>query len=168
MLIKARGDFTRNLERLAVGTRLLLDAPHGHFGLHAAPARALCLIAGGIGIAPVMSVLRHLHATGDSRPLSLLYGARNHEQLVYADEIRGMAARMGWEVRLFVDEPPPGWTGHAGPITGQAVHAGLQAPAEHCLCLICGPTALMLATERHLIEAGVPMRQIVYERFEYD
>jgi predicted ferric reductase len=168
MLIKARGDFSANLERLVPGTPVRLDAPHGHFGLHAGRGDSVYLIAGGIGISPVMGVLRHLHATRDRRPISLLYGARNREQLVYADEISAIAAEINLKTRFFLDEPPPGWSGGVGPITEESVRAGLPGAPQSCLCLICGPTPLMLAAERHLLAAGVPSRQIVYERFEYD
>jgi ferredoxin-NADP reductase len=150
------------------GTPVRLDAPHGHFGLHAGRGDSVYLIAGGIGISPVMGVLRHLHTTRDRRPISLLYGARNREQLVYADEISAIAAEIDLKTRLVLDEPPPGWSGGVGPITEEWVRAGLPGAPQSCLCLICGPTPLMLAAERYLLVAGVPSRQIVYERFEYD
>jgi predicted ferric reductase len=168
MLIKARGDFSGSLEHLVPGTPVRLDVPHGHFGLHAGRGDSVYLIAGGIGISPVMSVLRHLHSTHDPRPISLLYGARNLEQLVYADEISAIATQVGLRTRFFLDEPPPGWSAGVGPLTEESVRAGLPDAPETCLCLVCGPTPLMLAVERWLLAAGVPSRQIVYERFEYD
>jgi predicted ferric reductase len=168
MLIKARGDFSGSLEHLVPGTPVRLDVPHGHFGLHAGRGDSVYLIAGGIGISPVMSVLRHLHSTHDPRPISLLYGARNLEQLVYADEISAIATQIGLRTRFFLDEPPPGWSAGVGPLTEESVRAGLPDAPETCLCLVCGPTPLMLAVERWLLAAGVPSRQIVYERFEYD
>lgn len=168
LLIKARGDFSAGVEGIALGTPARLDAPHGHFGLHAGSGKAVYLIAGGIGIAPIMSVLRHLHATRDPRPISLLYGARNPGQLAYAAEISAIEAALQMRTRFFVDEPPPGWNGGVGAITKETILAGLPARPRDCLCLICGPTAMMLAAEGHLLAAGVPARQIVYERFEYD
>jgi len=168
MLIKTRGDFSGSLEHLVPGTPVRLDVPHGHFGLHAGRGDSVYLIAGGIGISPVMSVLRHLHSTHDPRPISLLYGARNLEQLVYADEISAIATQVGLRTRFFLDEPPPGWSAGVGPLTEESVRAGLPDAPETCLCLVCGPTPLMLAVERWLLAAGVPSRQIVYERFEYD
>jgi predicted ferric reductase len=166
---KARGDFTRALERVPAGTRVLLDAPHGNFGLEAARGRAVCLIAGGIGISPIIGVLRHLHEARDKRPVSLLYGARNPGQLVYAQEILALPRRLALRVELSVDEPGDGWRGRTGPFDLDAVRAALDGvPAGGWACLVCGPTPMMLAMERHLLAVGVPAGQIVYERFEYD
>jgi predicted ferric reductase len=168
LLIKARGDFSNRLDRLDVGTPARLDAPHGHFGLRGRGGHAVYLIAGGIGISPVMGVLRHLHATREPRPISLLYGARNLEQLVYAQEISAIAQALTLQVRFCLDAPPPGWSGGVGTMTEAMIRAGLLGPPETCLCLICGPTPLMLAAEGCLLAAGVPPARIVYERFEYD
>jgi len=168
LLIKARGDFSGSLEGIAGGTPVRLDAPHGHFGLHAGAGSAVYLIAGGIGIAPIMSMLRHLHAIRDPRAVCLLYGARNPQQLVYAEEISAIERALRMRTRFFVDEPPPDWTGGIGAITKEAILDALPASPRECLCLICGPTPMMLAAERHLLAAGVPAGQVVYERFEYD
>jgi predicted ferric reductase len=169
LTIKARGDFTSRLHALAPGERVVVDGPHGSFGLHGRRGDAVCLVAGGIGIAPVISVLRDLLATADPRPVALLYGARNLAQLVYAEEIRAMSGRLQLHVVFHLDEPAPGWTGGIGALDAAAFRAAL-APADPArwICLICGPTPMMLAAECHIIAAGVPPERIVYERFEYD
>ncbi|HEU5284302.1 MAG TPA: ferredoxin reductase family protein [Burkholderiales bacterium] len=169
LTIKARGDFTRRLDALAPGQRVIVDGPHGNFGLHGRPGDAVCLVAGGIGIAPIISVLRDLHTAADPRPIALLYGARNLAQLAYAEEIRAMCGRLRLHASFFLDEPPPGWTGGVGMLDAAAFRAAL-APADPArwVCLICGPTPMMLAAERHLLTAGVRPDRIVYERFEYD
>jgi predicted ferric reductase len=167
-LIKERGDTTSRIGKLAPGTIVYLDAPHGNFTLTGRQGEAIYLIAGGIGIAPVIGILRDLAAKQDKRPVSLIYGARNPRQLTYADEIRRLRTELDLKVCFSVDEPPPDWTGGVGEIDDAAIRAHLPAAAEKCLCLACGPTPMMLAVERHLLAAGVPAGQIVYERFEYD
>jgi ferredoxin-NADP reductase len=114
-------------------------------------------------------VLRDLHTAADPRPIALLYGARNLAQLVYAEEVRAMSGRLRLHAAFSLDEPPPGWTGGVGALDAAAFRAAL-APADPArwVCLICGPTPMMLAAERHLLTAGVPPARIVYERFEYD
>jgi predicted ferric reductase len=169
LTIKARGDFTSRLHALAPGVPVVVDGPHGSFGLQDRRGEAVCLVAGGIGIAPIISVLRDLHASADPRPVALLYGARNLAQLVYAEEIRAMRGRLRLHAAFHLDEPPPGWTGGVGAMDAAVFRAAL-APldAMRWVCLVCGPTPMMLAAERHLIAAGVPSDRIVYERFEYD
>jgi len=168
LLIKARGDFTRALDRLAPGARAYLDAPHGNFTLRGRRGGHLAFIAGGIGIAPVIGLLRHLHARGDPRPIGVLYGARNESQLVHAGEIRGMSGRLDLHARFHVDEPAPGWDGGAGELTPESVRGALRGDPSQCLAFLCGPTPMMLACARHLRASGVPEAQIVYERFDYD
>jgi predicted ferric reductase len=168
LLIKARGDFTGALGSLAPGARAYLDAPHGNFSLRGRSGRSIALIAGGIGIAPVIGLLRHLHARRDPRPLSVLYGARDERQLVHAEEIRAMAAVLDLRTSFLVDEPSSGWRGGAGALTAEAVREAIRGEPAACLAFLCGPTPMMLACARHLRDAGMPSRQIVFERFEYD
>ncbi len=167
-LIKERGDTTARLGELRPGAIVYLDAPHGNFTLAGRQGEAIFLIAGGIGIAPVIGILRDLAAKHDKRPISIIYGARNPQQLVYADEINQLQAFLDLKIFFSVDEPPPGWSGGVGEIGEATIRRHLPAAAERCLCLACGPTPMMLAVERHLLAAGVPAGQIVYERFEYD
>jgi len=168
LLIKVRGDTTASVGKLQIGRRVHLDAPHGSFTLRYRQADAVCFIAGGIGIAPIISILRDLGHKRDKRPISLIFGARNPRQLIYADEIRDLQQVLNLEVRFTVDEPPADWQGGVGEISKQLVEQSLPADPQHCLCMMCGPTPMMLAAERHLKQLGVPSRNIVYERFEYD
>ncbi len=167
-LIKARGDWTSRIGQVAPGTTVYIDAPHGNFTLKGRKGDALYLIAGGIGIAPIIGILRDLAAKRDRRPVCVLFGARNPQQLVHADEIAALRDVLDLKVSFRVDEPPPGWNGGVGEIDAAAIRDNLPAEPERCLCLICGPTPMMLSVERNLLDAGVPPGQIVYERFEYD
>jgi predicted ferric reductase len=168
LLIKARGDFTSGLKALAPGARAYLDGPHGNFTLGGRSGKTITLIAGGIGIAPVMGILRHLRVRGDPRPIGVLYGARSPRQLVHAAEIRDARATLDLECRFFVDEPPPQWDGGVGELTKAALREAIRGEPGECLCFLCGPTPMMLACREHLLACGVPAGQIVFERFDYD
>jgi len=168
LLIKARGDFTSRLHALTPGARAYLDGPHGNFTLGGRSGKTIAMIAGGIGIAPVIGLLRHLHARGDPRPIGLLYGARNTSQLVHAAEIREACAALDLKYSFFVDEPPPRWDGGVGELTKTAVREAIRGEPADCLCFLCGPTPMMLACREHLLACGVPAEQIVFERFDYD
>jgi predicted ferric reductase len=168
LLIKARGDFTRSLHRIRVGAPAYLDGPHGNFTLRGRRGATLALIAGGIGIAPVMSLLRQLRADGETRPIGVLYGARNERQLVHADEIRAAAGTLDLQWQFFVDEPTAGWDGGVGELTLAAVRAAIRGDPRDCLCFLCGPTPMMLASRERLLACGVPAGRIVFERFDYD
>jgi predicted ferric reductase len=169
MLIRSRGDFTGRLQHIPIGTPVRLDGPHGHFTLTGQDVPSLCFIAGGIGISPIMSMLRDLYAHQDARPVTILYAARDTQHLVFAEEIEAMAADRGWRVHLFVDTPTAGGRGQSGAITAASLHAALGVSgARDTLCMLCGPTPMMLELEQMLLRLGVPANRIIYERFEYD
>jgi predicted ferric reductase len=168
LLIKARGDTSGRVGELKPGHKAYLDAPHGNFTLEGRSADALYLIAGGIGIAPIMSILRDLAYKGDKRPVSVLFGARNSRQLVYADELERLTAVLNLKLQFSVDEPGPDWAGDVGELDAALIERALPLAAERCLCLVCGPPPMMLAVEQHPRVLGVPPGNIVYERFEYD
>jgi predicted ferric reductase len=168
LLIKARGDFTGSLASLRPGARAYLDGPHGNFTLQGRRGEAIALIAGGIGIAPIIGLLRHLRLRRERRPIGIVYGARNPGQLVHADEIRAAAGELDLSAHFLVDEPPPDWQEGVGEFSAETVRRALRVAPDRCLCFVCGPTPMMLSVERHLIEAGVPWHNIVYERFDYD
>jgi ferredoxin-NADP reductase len=146
-----------------------VDGPHGDFVLAGREAASVALFAGGIGIAPILGILRDMQLSGDRRPVSLVYGARNQERLVGRDAISEAASALSLRVDYVLEMPPPHWQGSVGGITAEVVRqAIIGRDPRHCICLLCGPTGMMLAIERVLLEAGVPARNIVYEQFDYD
>lgn len=169
LLVKESGDFTRAIGRLPTGTRAYIDGPHGNFTLGAQPGDSFCLVAGGIGIAPVLSILRELNSRQELRPVALIFAARTESELVYREEIDGMAATLDLRVTYLVEHRPERWEGRVGILDFPTVRSAVRcARPDRCLFFMCGPTPMMLAVERHLAEIGVPRRQIMYEQFVYD
>jgi len=169
ILVKESGDFTRTIGQLPVGARAYIDGPHGNFTLRERYGDSLCLIAGGIGIAPIIGILRDLHANRESRPIALIFAARTENELVHREEIDRIAERLDLRVTYVVEARPDIWEGRVGILDFAVVRSAVRcARPERCLVFICGPTPMMLAVERHLTRIGVPPGQIVYERFVYD
>jgi predicted ferric reductase len=168
-LIKARGDFTRALPALAPGTLVGVDGPHGNLVEEGREADALVLVAGGVGLAPIIGVLRDLAARRDTRPVRCIYGAGSPANLVYAEEMRALEGRLNLRNFFTVDEPTPEWTGAVGPIDRTLVGQAMDGlPAARTLALLCGPTPMMASVADMIAEAGAPLSNIVYEKFEYD
>lgn len=169
LMIKARGDFSARAGDIALGTRAHVDGPHGSFMLAGRTAGCVALFAGGIGIAPILGILRDLELSGDRRPVRLVYGARNASRLVGRDLIDAAGQRLDLRVEYLLEEAGADWTGGRGGLTADVFARTLAGwDARDCLCLLCGPTGMMLAGERELLALGVPSGNIVYERFEYD
>jgi predicted ferric reductase len=166
--IKESGDFTNHIGRIPAGTVAYLDGPHGTFTLQGRDARRIVLIAGGVGFAPVIGILRQLAEMQHPHPVHLVYGNRVETQILYRDEIEALANRLDLRVDLVVSEPPPGWTGRVGELTPEVLRTCLSSPSPEALYFVCGPVAMMDSVEASLIGMGVPPGRIVSERFKYD
>jgi predicted ferric reductase len=168
-VIKELGDFTRTLGRIPVGTRAYIDAPHGNLIVMGQPGKKIALIAGGVGIAPLLSILRELRLSGDGRPTLLIYGNRQADQIVAREELDAMTLECGTRVVHVVGEPEPDWTGATGIIDRALLETTFAGETmADWLVVMCGPGAMMEAAEDTLIEMGVPASQILSERFDYD
>ncbi|MCR9257762.1 MAG: ferredoxin reductase family protein [Alphaproteobacteria bacterium] len=169
-VIKELGDFTRTVGSIAPGTRAHVDGPYGHLVVSGRPDPGIVLLAGGVGIAPMMGILRELRHRGDGRPRLLVYGNRIAEQIAYADELAEMAEDPEMTLVHVVSEPPADWTGRTGVVDGALLkELFAETPAmRDWLFVICGPPAMIEGAEKALIDLGVPRNQIESERFQYD
>ena len=168
-VIKEVGDMTRGLGGIAPGTRAYLDGPYGNLTLKGHRGKGVALIAGGVGIAPLISIARQLAAENDQRPVILLYGNRTAEQIVYREELDRFAARESWQVIHVLSEPPEGWQGETGQLDSGAINNAFAfEAAPEWLYLVCGPAPMLDGVEAALTALGVPGEQILSERFYYD
>lgn len=168
-VVKEVGDMTRRLGAVTPGERAYLDGPYGNLTLEGRRGKGIGLIAGGVGIAPLLSIARQLHAEGDPRPVKLLYGNRLAEQIVYRDELTMYADKPHWQVIHVLSEPPAGWAGRTGQLDRGMLRSvfGFE-DAREWLYLACGPSPMLDAVEDALTALDVPGGQIVCERFYYD
>ncbi len=94
MTVKEAGDFTSTVKHVAPGTPAYLDGPHGAFTIDRYPGSGCVFVAGGVGITPVMSMLRTLADRGDRRPQLLVYGARSWEEITFREELELLQGRL--------------------------------------------------------------------------
>jgi predicted ferric reductase len=168
-IIKANGDFTNEIGTIGVGTRAFLDGPHGNFTLAGREAKGLVFLAGGVGFAPIIGMLRQLKAERYPHPLRLLYGNRVETQILYQDEIEAFKEVLDFEVFYVLSEPSRGWTGLVGELSRQLVNTCLDSFGDtEWLFFICGPPPMQNSVERTIIDRGVPLSRIVSERFKYN
>jgi predicted ferric reductase len=170
-LIKENGDFTNRIGAVKPGTPVWIDGPYGHFTLprdmsELAP-RPLVFIAGGVGIAPVLSMLRQLERQQRARPVTLIYGNRLASQVVALDELRAMEARLGLRVHLVLGEPPVNWSGLTGDLGAQVLLGLLTPLAAGARYMICGPPPMIVSVEATLKRLGIGSGAILTERFRY-
>lgn len=166
-IIKEYGDFTSRIGRLPAGTPAYLDGPHGNFTADLS-ADAIVLIAGGVGIAPVLSILRSLAENEYAGPVRLLIATRTDAQQLFGAEVEQFAAKLNLKVTPIVEQPTSDWRGATGRI-GKDKLADLVSglPLSRADILICGPLPMMAAASAMLLELGAPAGRIHYERFDY-
>ncbi|HTE18431.1 MAG TPA: ferredoxin reductase [Armatimonadota bacterium] len=156
-------------DELRVGDLLELRGPvGGYFTWDAArDGGPLFLVAGGSGVAPLMSMLRHRAAARSRAPARLLYSARTVEDLFYREELQRLAAGdAGLEIiHTLTREQPAGWTGRTGRIDRDLLASVAWAPRERPLIYICGPTSLVEATASLLQAQGHAPERLKTERF---
>jgi ferredoxin-NADP reductase len=154
-------------EGLQVGDQLELRGPiGGYFTWRVADGGPLLLVAGGSGIVPLMSMLRHRAAQGSNLPARLLFSSRDFDDIIYRQELEQLAADPALTVaHTLTRAQPPGWTGYARRID-RAMLAEVAWPAtERPLVFVCGPTALVESVASTLVELGHEPQHIRTERF---
>ncbi|SOB95817.1 ferredoxin reductase family protein [Stappia indica] len=168
-VIKELGDFTATLSGIPLGTRAHVDGPHGNLVLEGRQGSGIAFIAGGVGIAPMLSLLRQLEIDGDPRPTVLVYGNRHAGQIACTEDLARMRRQHRTEVVQVLSEPPDGWEGERG-MVDPALIARLFTEARHrdWLYVLCGPAPMMEGVEEALLDLGVAPRQIISERFQHD
>ncbi|WP_341648845.1 2Fe-2S iron-sulfur cluster-binding protein [Thauera humireducens] len=159
------GEFTEALFRGDLDSqRLEMEAPQGAFHLHGGDGPMVC-IAGGSGLAPLISILEHARINRIKRDCALLFGARTQGDLYQLDVIRNIAANWQGEfsfVPVLSHEPDSSsWTGARGLVTEQ-ISRSFRKGAEGYLC---GPPPMIDAAIERLVEHGVPLEKIFYDKF---
>ena len=155
------------VDELRPGDSLELRGPVGGFFVwEAALGGPLLLVAGGSGVAPFRSIVRHHLAVDSDVPLRLLYSARTLDDVLYRDELDRLAASHDVDIRLTLTrEWPDGWSGYRGRIDG-ALLAEVAWPAdERPLVYVCGPTAFVETAASALVDLGHDPGRIRTERF---
>ncbi|MFN8063063.1 MAG: iron-sulfur cluster-binding domain-containing protein [Vicinamibacterales bacterium] len=174
---EARGYLELSVKRLGVvsnalhaalrpGALLSVRPPAGAFTYPSGEDRPIVLLAGGVGMTPLMSMLRHGVMTEPSRPITLLYSAGREEGLAYRDEIRALRRRHP-QLRVYfaVSRGAPSPEFYPGRIDETLIRAAAPDIA-HSISLICGPPAMIDAMKDLLVGLDVPERQVKAEYFE--
>jgi ferredoxin-NADP reductase len=153
---------------LRTGDMIELRGPvGGYFVWEADMGGPLLLIAGGSGIVPLMSMLRHRNASGAEVGAKLLYSSRSWEDVIYRDELERLAsATHGPEVvHTLTRSQPPGWTGYARRVDGQMLAETAWPASGMPSAFVCGPTPFVESVAAALVLLGYPTTTVKTERF---
>jgi ferredoxin-NADP reductase len=155
------------VDELRGGDQLELRGPiGGYFLWEESLGGPLVLIAGGSGVVPLRSMVRHWSNTDRSVPVRLVYSVRRPNEVIYRDELLGYADRDGVDLRLALTrEWPHDWSGHRGRIDRALVDEVAGPPEERSRIYICGPNGFVEAAAGWLAEGGRDPSRIRTERF---
>ena len=164
--IRELGDFTRTVKDVPPGAQLYLDGPYGTFSPDFQDAPGYVLLGGGVGITPLMSMLRTFADRGDTRPLILFFGSYSWDTVLYREEIGELEKRLNLKVVHVLEHPHEGWSGEVGYITRDVLNRHLPEDRASCRYLMSGPLPMIRAVEKALKGANVPMSRLQSERYE--
>ncbi len=147
-----------------IDAELEIDGPHGAFKMQQPPQGPVVLIAGGTGLAPVLSILDTLsEMRWRAHPIYLHFGVNRLAELFYLDEL---AARLEWlpnlNLRITLVEPHIDWRGALGYATEGIPDVALGPDTE---VFLCGPPPMVDAAVSSLETRGIASDQIHFESF---
>jgi len=159
LTVRAVGAVSRAICASEPGTALGLRGPFGNsWPIDAAVGGDVVVVAGGIGLAPLRPVvLRALERRGDYGSVSVLYGARRPDDLLYTAQLDEW--RRAADVAVTVDAPSEGWEGHVGVVPQLVTTASFRPEAT--TAFVCGPEIMMRYSALALLEHGVAADRIM-------
>ena len=161
------GHVSRHLhETLNEGDTFRVSAPAGRFVFDRTQANSIVLIAGGVGITPLMSMVRDLTDRNWKGDIFFIYSAKTQNDIIFKRELEDLQTRFS-NVRVHVTlsrADGADWNGYKGRVNGPFLGMCVPNIAERPV-YICGPQAMMTPTIQLLRDLGVPEDKIKSEEF---
>jgi predicted ferric reductase len=165
--IKELGDWTSQVGQIEPGTVAYVDGPYGGFSPDRGEGPGFLMVAGGIGITPILSSLRTFADRGEARPVTLIYGGSDLDDLAFLDELRALGDVLDLTVVPVPETPPPGWEGESGYVDADLLDRHLpRAQRDRWQVFVCGPPPMLDAVEHALDDLGLPPSHVHAERFQ--
>lgn len=139
----------------------ILKGPNGQFKFDPNKDKKVLFIAGGTGVAPFMSMLRHMRILGSETDVIMLYSVKFPTEIIKKDELKELARQLKLKLTVTVTRPAEGdgWTGQTGHIDSAMIQEYAQDFNER-MCYICGPLTFVKAAKDALAAINVPAQRI--------
>ena len=166
------GSVTEALERMKVGDVVGIRGPYGNgYNLKDFEGKEILIVGGGVGLAPLRSLILALFDDIDKyKKVSIRYGARTPQDIVYFDTLPDWAKMKNTEVLLTIDEPHPEWSGTVGVVTVlldnlpllTTVDVDVPFHAETAIACVCGPPIMLKFVNMVLLAKGFKPENIYH------
>ncbi len=163
---KHSGDFTCGLPKVAPGTRAWLEGPYGAFSIDPSAGRRAVFIAGGVGITPIMSMLRRCCTEQWRQQMWLIYANDNQDAMLFRDTLDSLADQLSLTVVHVLASPGDSWTGETGYVDEALLARHLPKDDGEIDYFLCGPPPMMDQVEPILRKRGVALAHLHSERFD--
>jgi predicted ferric reductase len=166
--IKCSGDFTASISRLKSGDRAVVDGPYGLFSYPAYvrdPNEEVVMVAGGVGVTPMLSMLRYMVDAGDGRKTTLVWSNKTEADIVCREEFEAMRTKLSNLSIHYVLTRQRDFQGPTGRLDTPMLKELLSGCSREASVFVCGPPPMMDATCRSLKGIGFRPRRIHTERF---
>jgi NAD(P)H-flavin reductase len=157
---RAVGTVSRAMRELKPNDVIGVRGPFGsHWPIKQAEGKDVVIAAGGIGLAPLRSVMYHIISQREKYGKAvLLYGARSPADILYRRELENWRAHFDLEVYVTVDRATGSWRGSVGVVTRLIPRAPFDA--KNTIAMVCGPEVMMRFTVAELEKRGVALENI--------
>jgi ferredoxin-NADP reductase len=139
--------------------------PFGQFYFDEAGHRRIVLIAGGSGITPMMSILRHIDDRCLSTPVTLIYCVRTRNDIIFGEELQSLGRRLSmFRMVLVLSRPDGGWNGPSGHLSRDLIATSIEE-RQSSTFFLCGPPPFMASVREMLQSLEVRSECIKRESF---
>lgn len=169
--LRVTGRYTKTVAQLHAGTEVTVQGPYGSMTTDPRRDRALVMIAGGIGITPFMSIIRHTVATGSATPIRLAYASREANPAFTTELLGYEQAHPALKTVFFSEQAStaqPGQRLVTGRITPEHLQQMVGNQAMQVTFMICGPKPLTNAIKKMLQHMNVPDSHVITESFSLE
>ena len=159
------GEFTSQLPKLKEGDKLTVEGPLGPFIYNT--CGQYVLIAGGIGITPMISILRDRDGKSECETVTLFYSARTREDLAYLKELEEINSRNKNLTSVFTltREKPEGWKYETGHVDAEMLKKYL-VDLKNNRYFVCGPSRMVDSFRELLKKLGISEEKCTFEGWE--
>ncbi len=164
--IKDLGDFTSTIKNFKPGDQIYIDGPYGNFAIDQFKHKNLVFVAGGIGSAPVMSMLRTMASRNDQTQVIFFYGSPDWDSIIYREELEDLDKKINLTTIHVLENKHEGWDGEIGYLTLPILKKYLPEDYKSCIYFMCGPLPMLDAMEGCLDELEVPAKNIHSEKYD--